>query len=293
MIELTFGRSTAVALKIAKSIENGTLIRSTERNRPGVLENYLRPAYYIGGSSKEVEALELELDMGDISGMDADIAARKKALVELYAAFPRSFDKRWESVMQTIRRLQEAKKTLEPIRMWICNSDPAEVCGLYFVCHMLVDAEMPISVIRIPSEIEKEDCIVSYGSTGEMGSEDLGSFTKYEEEISQLKRSVYAHVWSDLVRENAPLRAIVNGSVISVPADFYDFALRANIREVEPIKIGRLIGEALGKAPGAGDEWLFSRIQKMIQSGELIEVSKAEEGEAYSAIVKRNYDFKK
>lgn len=130
-------------------------------------------------------------------------------------------------------RLMEAKTTLEPIRMWICVCDPAELCGLYFVCRLMVGAQIPLSVVRVPKQSEKDNCIISYRSTGEINPEASSSFTKYEEPISQLKCRVYANIWSGLVRENAPLRAIINGSLIGVPKDFYDYALRANIPDGE------------------------------------------------------------
>ncbi len=40
--------------------------------------------------------------------------------------------------------------------------------------------------------------------------------------------------------------------------------------------------------PEVGDRWLFLRIQVMIQSGELIEVSAETDAYPYSGVVKRN-----
>lgn len=90
-----------------------------------------------------------------------------------------------------------------------------------------------------------------------------------------------------MVHENAPLRAVVNGSLIGVPKDFYDFALRANMPDGE-FKVAQLIGKTLGQISGVGDRWLFLRIQAMLRSGELITVSAVTEDHPYSEVVKRN-----
>lgn len=36
---------------------------------------------------------------------------------------------------------------------------------------------------------------------------------------------MYALEWTDLVNENSPLRAVINGKLIGVPEDFYDFRI--------------------------------------------------------------------
>ena len=195
-----------------------------------------------------------------------------------------------ETNQHALARIKEVRSTLKPIRMWICTSDPVEMCGLYFVCHLMVDALTPLSVVCAPIQIEKDNRIIRYRSTGDIAPEDFGAFTEYEKPISELQRRVYANIWSDLVRENAPLRAVINGSVIGVPADFYDFAFRANVPDGE-FMVAQLIGKTLSQILGVGDRWLFIRIQAMIQSGELIEVSAATGDHPYSGVVKKSNEI--
>lgn len=90
-----------------------------------------------------------------------------------------------------------------------------------------------------------------------------------------------------MLRDNAPLRAIINGNVIGVPIDFYDFALRANMPDGE-FRVAQLIGKSLNQIAGVGDRWLFLRIQAMIQSGELIEVSATTDDHPYLGVIIRN-----
>jgi hypothetical protein len=297
MIELAFGESPAGALKLAKSMKQGerlngaiVVIGGTRKEQREAKKPRNWSGITMEGSSNDVEALILALDIGNISDMDTDINARKKLLADLFADFPGMPEKIWETNLLTLTRFQEAKATLEPIRMWICESDPAELCGLYFVCHLMVDAQIPLSVVRVPEQIEKDNSIISYRSTGEINSEEFGAFTEYEETISELQRRACANIWSDLVRENAPLRAVINGSLIGVPIDFYDFALRANMPDGE-FKVAQIIGKTLNQISGVGDRWLFLRIQAMLQSGELITVSGATKDHPYSEVVKRSNEI--
>ncbi len=294
MIELAFGESPAGALKLAKSMKQGdrlngaiAVIGGARKEQREAKKPRNWSGITMGGSSNDVEALTLALDIADISDMDTDMNARKKLLDDLFADFPGVPDDIWETNQHTLTRLQEAKATLEPVRMWTCASDPAELCGLYFVCRLMVGTQTPLSVVRVPGQIEKDNCIISYRNTGEINPEAFGALTEYEEPISELQRRVYANIWSDLVRENAPLRAIINGSLIGVPKDFYDFALRANMPDGE-FKVAQLIGKTLCQISGVGDRWLFLRIQAMLQSGELIAVSAATGDHPYLEVVKRS-----
>ncbi len=294
MIELAFGESPAGALKLAKSMKQGerlasavAVIGGTKKERCEVKKPRNWSGITMEGSSRDVAALTLALDIGDISGMDTDMNLRKKVLNELFADFPGVSDEIWRTTQRALTRIQEAKSTLETIRMWVCTSDPVEMCSLFFICHLMVDASTPLSIVRVPKQTEKDNTIVYYRSTGEIPAEDFGAIAQYEESISKLQRIAYANTWNDLVRDNAPLRVIINGSVIGVPDDFYDFALRANMPEGE-FKVAQLIGKTLIHISGIGDRWLFQRIQTMIQSGELIEVSAATDDHPYSGIIKRN-----
>ncbi len=294
MIELAFGESPAGALKMAKSMKQGerlvgavAVFGGTKKERREAKKPRNWSGMTMEGSSKDVVALTLALDIGDISGMDSDMNVRKKVLSELFADFPGVSDEIWRTNQHALTRIQEARSTLEPIRMWVCTSDPVEMCSLFFICHLMVDASTPLSVVCVPRQNEKDNSIVYYRGTGEIPAEEFGAMAQYEEPISKLQRIAYANTWNDLVRDNAPLRVIINGSVIGVPDDFYDFALRGNIPDGE-FKVAQLIGKTLIQISGVGDRWLFQRMQTMIQSGELIEVSAATDDHPYSGIIKRN-----
>lgn len=294
MIELVFGESPAGALKLAKSMKQGDQLTGAIAVFGGSKKEQRmakKPRKWSGltmeGSSKEVKSLTLALDIGDISDMNTGMNARKKMLDDLFANFSEFSNVIWKDNKDALNKIQESRSTLEPIRIWMSTSDPAETCGLYFICHFMLDSKTPLSVVRVPMQLEKDNNLFTYRSTGEIPAEEFGALIKYEEPLSQCQRSAYANIWSDLMIVNAPLRAIINGKIINAPTNFYDFALRGNI-PAEEFRVAQLIGKTLNQLPGVGDHWLFLRIQAMIQSGELIEVSVATDEHPYSGVIKRN-----
>lgn len=83
-----------------------------------------------------------------------------------------------------------------------------------------------------------------------------------------------------LQAENAPLRAMVNGGLRSVPEDFYDpWILREIAAQEETFYEGRLIGAVLEKYRlGIGDAWIALRVEAMVRAGKLIAREAAAEG---------------
>ncbi len=302
MIELAFNESAAGGLKYAKSMKQGDILQGsvgiiggTEKERREAMKQAMKPRAWTGvtmeGGAKDVAPLNLYLDIGDIADtldMEAGMPLRKRALEYLFEKYPGVPDEIWKANQKTLSRLREAKKTLEPVRMWVCAGNPAELCSLYFICFLMHDAAAPLSVVRVPGEIEKDgDIIVSYRNTGEINPEDMGKYTQYEQPVSPVQRIFYATSWSGLARENAPLRAVVNGTLMGVSEEFYDFTLRANMPDGE-FKIAQLIGKTLGLTPGIGDLWLYLRVEAMLQKGELVMVRPAGDDHHYQAVVKRS-----
>ena len=65
--------------------------------------------------------------------------------------------------------------------------------------------------------------------------------------------------------ENSPLRAVVNGRLLSVPESFYDFLIWESITK-KPVKENELIGNLLGKNQiSIGDMWYAKRIDTLIE----------------------------
>jgi hypothetical protein len=99
-----------------------------------------------------------------------------------------------------------------------------------------------------------------------------------ERELPAAEKRLHSDLWKALKAENAPLRAVVNGKLISVPEDFYDHLIIKHIPEGEFV-MARLIGTVLGKySLGVSDGWYALRVKKMIADRKL-EIVRAEKAD--------------
>lgn len=149
---------------------------------------------------------------------------------------------------------------------------------------------LDIGNIKEPIEsLYRKDLIYSmydqnqWESDEEMEIELKGLGDVYENELMRLKTfldngetilpkdevHMFAGLWSDLVEENSPLRAVINGKVLSVPENFYDFQIWKRLTD-QPIKEARLIGNILGNSQiSVGDWWYAKRIEYYIEQGKI------------------------
>ncbi|MFQ7241385.1 DUF3658 domain-containing protein [Agathobaculum sp.] len=115
--------------------------------------------------------------------------------------------------------------------------------------------------------------IVQYGSVGEMELGAAWYFYKHRRQLTETEQAQLLSDWKRLQEENAPLRAMMDGRVQSVSADFYDEAILAGITEAEmpaALAVGRAIGELDRKTGNrVGDMLVFSRIRALAQAGKI------------------------
>jgi hypothetical protein len=271
MIELTFSDSTAGTLKLAKQLI---------QDKPGSI------CPLAEGGPEDVLPLTLDLDIGDLSDIEAGMDSRRKLYDNLFSHYPGVPEEIMNINQRALERLKEAAEKFESVRMWVCASDPSELCGLYFVCHLFSDSPASLSVVRVPAEFVRHPKLIFYRSTGEIALEDFEALSENDEPLGTLQREFYAQFWRELAAENAPLRAVLNGRVVGVPEDFYDFALRSSTPDGE-FRTAQLLGNALNKLPGVGDSWLYRRVKVMVEAGELVEVSPPTDDYPYSGMMKR------
>ena len=108
---------------------------------------------------------------------------------------------------------------------------------------------------------------------------DLGRFQSLGRPLTDTERRYYAGLWQKLQSENGPLRAVVNGRLCTVDADFYDtFILRELEKQPEEFHEARLIGQILGKYPlGLSDSLIALRMEVFISRGMLSPVTVPEQ----------------
>lgn len=295
MIELCFSESLAGSLKFASLMRKGETLAGcsafaalggTRRERARARREARRPQVWQGEtldlSPANVRPLTFALDFGPLD----DLPERRGALETLFGGFPEAYETILRTNAETLRLLTEARKTAAPVRVWISPHDPGDVCGLYFLCDFLAGADAPLYVVSLPACEAREDSFLEYRGGEDVPPEALGAAAQKTETLSPSARTAYAFLWRTLREESAPLRAYVNGRILNVPEDFYDFALRRSIPE-GAFPLAQAIGRALNELPGVSDRLLFLRAQEMQRRGEIIAVAPPKDDHPYSGVFRK------
>ncbi len=284
MIEVLFGESEAASMKAAK---NTIAVGKTE----GPVSVWLagkkklskkETVRWIEGTPEEVICLGFMLDMGDIQE-EIDSPYRKNLIDSMYAQEPRGKEPESDQEFRNLsdvyagelRRLINYLKNGESIRIWYSDA-PYSVCGFYQLCSILSGHEGQIRVVKLPQHIIRGKVIVSYKNWAEVAAEKFSDFLQYEKDLTREEIRMYRFLWYELKEDNSPLRAVINGRVVGVGEDFYDFLIWKILTE-EPVKEARLIGDILGYYPvNVSDWWYGKRIDHFIEQGKILIVKDSE-----------------
>lgn len=252
----------------------------------------------MGGNPGDVYGFGLGLSVGDISE-DTPKSARRDVLCEL-ARFNLSLP----GIMEQIdRSIDSAAKGLadvlnrsangETVRLWYSNQ-PDEMCGFYWMTAQLNSLKSqcgPISMVKLPPYEQKEDgTLVTRNGWGDVSPGEWYKFLPLERPMSLVFRRSITAQWRSLQEENAPLRAVLNGHLVSAPADFYDSFIRRELAKAsDEFHEASIIGNIIGRFQlGIGDGWIANRIETMIKSGELEIVTQAPEDDlGYRRILRK------
>lgn len=152
--------------------------------------------------------------------------------------------------------------------MWYSDA-PYSICGFYHLCSILQKYENEIRAVKLPKYKIRSHTMIRYQNWCEVEAEEFAEFLSEEKELSKEEIRMYAGLWSELREDNSPLRAVVNGTVLGVPEDFYDFLIWKNLTK-EPVKEAELIGNLLGKSQiSVSDTWYAKRIDFFIEQGKI------------------------
>lgn len=293
MLEIVFSDSEKGSMKWAKIYDeekmlSGVCAYSGEKPSEAELKE-LHKGKAIGGNSQDVVYIGFSLDMGDISG-EVDGVERQKMFRELWGRHQIDANEQkqfFKNQRENLEKLLSEVREGTPVRIWKSNA-PYSICGFYYICNMLRNIDCEINVISLPEYNQiSENEMVTYSHWGEVRPGQLYTFLSLEKTLSQIEKRMFADHWGELVTENAPLRAVVNGKLISVPETFYDHVIVENIPN-EAFLMARLIGGIIGKYQwGVSDSWYALRIDKMIEENKLVVVENKDESHFYSKILKK------
>ncbi|HZK28398.1 MAG TPA: DUF3658 domain-containing protein [Thermoclostridium sp.] len=287
MLEVVFNQNTKAVMKMAKEYDAKGMFTGYNGRKPSRAE--LSRGQAIGGNAKDVVCIGFALDIGDISKEYTE-ASRNSVFTQMWGRFGFTDKEReefFQNQRQDLEKLMTTAKEGTPIRIWE-SGYPSTVCGFYFVCHLLRDINCDLRVISLPDYVKLSDNqIAFYYDWGEMHPGKLYEFLSLEKNLSQSEKQVYSSFWCELVKENAPLRATVNGKLISVSNNFYDHLIVNNIPDGDFL-MARLIGEIMGKYQlGVSDSWYALRIDKMIEANKLLVVAEKDKSHPYSKILRK------
>lgn len=277
MIEVLFGESEAGSMKAAK---NTIIIGKTDGPTSVWMAGKKRPPEkqkfgWIEGNAEEVICLGFMLDIGDIREK-TDSPYRKELIYSMYAQEQQGRDDQEKQELLELagryinerNRLKNRLAAGETVRVWYSNA-PYSICGFYNLCSLLCKYNNPVRTVKLPEYLVHGNTIVSRSSWGEVPAEEFAGFLQYEKELSRAELRMYAAMWENLTEENSPLRTVVNGRVIGVPEDFYDFLIWKRLTK-KPVQEAKLIGSILGYYPvGVGDWWYAKRIDCLIEQGKI------------------------
>lgn len=298
MIEVLFTESAAGSMQYAKSLKHtigeatAVILMTEDGSEPTEEElrqarkeaeqrhrQWQETAIPMEGSARDVVHLPLGLSMGDISEPLSDRrAAFLQSMILIqgqeFAAIGAGMV---ESARSALERICSAVGAGEPIRVWY-SQNPDELCGFYHLMTVIPE-KTEVHVVELPAYEVTENAVTTYTGWGEVDPGHFASFLPLERVLTPTERWFFASQWRQLARENAPLRAVVNGWLISVGADFYDrFILEEIGKEGETFREAQVIGNVLGRHQlGIGD-WLVAwRIEEFISRGTLTPLTTAEE----------------
>lgn len=241
----------------------------------------------MGGRAQDVYGFSLGLSLGDISE-NIPGPIRRQVLCA-YCGFSPSVPgigeqlDRWiDGGAETLRAVLERSAAGEPVRLWY-SDQPDELCGFYWLLARLDGLEQcgAVSAVKLPRWDQRDNSVVTYTAWGDVPPGEWSRFLPLEQPVSPTLRRACANRWKELQKENAPLRAVLNGVLAGVPEDFYDsFIRRTLVRMEREFNESRLIGEVIGRCQlGIGDGLIHRRIQAMVDAGELEALTQAAEGD--------------
>lgn len=275
MIELIFCHTGAVALSMAM--------------RDGYSSQDHASDTWLEGSRENIESALLIADMGDISDI-TNQQSRLPLLRDIAASHDFETDE-WvleesQRAIQLFQRLKEAASTGEDVRIWWSDA-PGETCGFYWAAYFLQDSIGKIFSVKAEGMIEAPDgkIISKVRGAGELKPSDFVALSEHSKQLKAREITYLAKHWDRLVEENAPLRAVINGTLLSVGEEFYDSFLWENMPSGE-FQVAQTIGLALLHGPGGiSDFWYASRLRYFIQKGYLKVVEEKET--FYGSIIAR------
>ena len=233
------------------------------------------------GALKEVKedvyALVFLLDIGDLS---KPIESRNELIVSLYSQIDFEDVDEEELSAGISKAYFEGLEELEArltngveLRVWVSDT-PSSILGLYHLCSILKAYDNSVYLLELPKHLVGVEGIMGSTTWDEISPEGFRQCFGLERKLSKEEINRYSELWEVQVRNPYPLRILLNGQIVGVEEDYYDFLIERRLGE-EPIEEARLIGELLHEYRiGINYYWYVKRIAVMIEAGNIVVIDK-------------------
>ena len=246
------------------------------RQRQGWAESLPLP-----GQPGDILAFPLAHSVGEITEEGIG-PQREAALRKVMGIYPSLAEEVTQTLLALGRASLEGLLTRagagEAVRVWT-GPGPDDACGLAWLAQTLRPLgleKVSVTQVVLPDFWEEPDgTVVRWTGWGEMEPWMWGRLAQTGRRLPANVLQDLAGTWQDLQKENAPLRGVVNGRLVSLPEDGYDpFLRRVIAAQPAEFSAAQVVGTVLGKYQlGIGDGELACRLEAMVQGGELQQVT--------------------
>ena len=306
MIEIVFSDSACGSLKMAQHCGEGEYlggatsvfvsradgskpteeeISAAQQEAEKTMQEEWETATPMGGNPADVYGFNYGLSVGDISE-NIPSEKRRQVLEWLYSVHP-YFD---DAPAFTDELMQKSKTVLkeicsristgESVRIWYSNQ-PDELCGMHWFMAQINQLDLrsgQVILVALPDYEPREDgTVITHAGWGGIKLGEWHRYTALQDAATLAFCKGCASHWQSLQQENAPLRAMLNGRLVSMPETLYDEFIISEIgAEENEFHEAMIVGRVLGKHElGIGDAWIAHRIEKMISAGKLLPITES------------------
>lgn len=142
----------------------------------------------------------------------------------------------------------------------LCVSEPHNLCAVTYDCNLLNDIKCDITYIDLPEEMPSWSLVPS---------NKYPEYLCFEKQLDLKTKLFYSNKWINLRKENAPLRAVVNGTLTSAREGFYDMFILSSIGDEKKFMADVIINVLNTYRLGISDSLVYLRIMTMINQNKL------------------------
>lgn len=228
--------------------------------------------------SDAILTLDLHLNHGylDCDIIEEQATRNVETLKYFYKTITeKELQKEYNTKLNKARKAQETLQMFldngQKVRLWLSNN-ANDRCGLYWFCNLAKDYKNKISIVCCPGySYDDINCKIIEARNWALFSNSyfLARFVDDARPIIRAELLAYAETWGYIVKENAPLRILINDSIVGVKKSFYDDIILSYVNS-EPKTQANIIGEMLGIWRGGCDAAFVSeRIEHLIDIGKI------------------------